>query len=132
MQGSEDKIQIKYFTDNKCLIDSLHSSSTFEEKRLILNEAIIKDMIAKREISEVKLTDTRGQLADLLTKATASSKTLCDVLQQGFGFVQFYGISTIVHYFMSYFLYIYIKYMISKDILYITFLNKPELLFFTQ
>lgn len=37
--------------------------------------------MAKREINEV--TDTRNQLADHLTEATASSETLCDVLQQG-------------------------------------------------
>lgn len=50
------------FTGNKFLIDSLQSSRTLEEKRLILDEAIIKDMMAKRKISEVKLTDTRSQL----------------------------------------------------------------------
>ena len=45
--------------------------------------------------------------------------------------VWFYGISNIVGYLMPFksILYIYIKYMICKYIVLITFLNKPELIF---
>ena len=43
--------------------------------------------------------------------------------------VWFYGISTIVGYLMPNPFYTYIKYMISKHILKITFLNKPEPVF---
>ena len=49
-----------------------------------------------------------------------------------FGLVWFYGISTIVGYLMPNPFYTYIKYMISKHILKITFLNKPELGFFVH
>lgn len=41
LQGSEGKIQIKLITYNKSLVDLLHSSRILEEKRLILDEAII-------------------------------------------------------------------------------------------
>ena len=44
--------------------------------------------------------------------------------------VWFYGILTIVGHLMPSDFYTYIKYMISKHILKITFLNKPELIFF--
>ena len=48
------------------------------------------------------------------------------------GCVEFYGISTIVGYLMPNPLYMYIKYMISKHILLITSLNKPEFILFTH
>ena len=47
----------------------------------------------------------------------------------GSGLIWFYGISTTVGHFMPNPFYKYIKYMISKHILKITFLNKPELIF---
>ena len=48
-----------------------------------------------------------------------------------FNLVGFYGISTIVGYLIpNLFLYIYIKYMISKHILLKTFLNESEFIFF--
>ena len=48
-----------------------------------------------------------------------------------FGLAWFYGTSFIVGYLMSnIFLYIYIKYMISKHILKIIFLNEPEVISF--
>ena len=47
-----------------------------------------------------------------------------------FDLVLFYGISTIVGNLMPNPFYAYIKYTISKHIFKITFLNKPELVFF--
>ena len=49
-----------------------------------------------------------------------------------FGWVGFYGISTIVGYLMPNPLYIYIRYMICKQILLITFLNGTELILLAQ
>ena len=80
---NSNDIQIECFTDNKSLHESLHSTKTLEEKRLILDEAIIKDMMDKKEINKIKWLETSKQLADPLTKATASSDKLRDVLQQG-------------------------------------------------
>ena len=50
-------------------------------------------------------------------------------LQLGTGLVWFYGISTIVGHLIPNPFYTYIKYMISKYILLIIFLNKPEFIF---
>ena len=47
-----------------------------------------------------------------------------------FGFVWFYGISTSEGHLMPNHFFTYIKFLISKHILKITFLNKPELVFF--
>ena len=48
--------------------------------------------------------------------------------------VQFYGVSTLVGHLMPnpIYIYIYIKYTISKHIWSITFLNKPEFIFFAH
>ncbi len=54
----------------------------------------------------------------------------CDLLF--IGLVWFYGISTIVGYLMPDPFYKYIKYMISKHILKMIFLNKPECIYFTH
>ena len=49
-----------------------------------------------------------------------------------FGLAWFYGISNIVGYLMLIFLCIFVKYMISKYILLMIFLNEPELIFFAH
>ena len=76
-------VEMECFTDNKSLYESLHSSKTLEEKRLILDEAIMKDMMQKGEVNKVQWIDKKFQIADPLTKGTASSETLCDVLKRG-------------------------------------------------
>ena len=83
LRVDSNDIQIECYTDNKSLYDSLHSTKILEEKRLILDEAIIKDMMNKNEINKVQWLETSKQLADPLTKATASSEKLRDVLLQG-------------------------------------------------
>ena len=80
---SSEAIQIICFTDNKSLVESLHSTRTLEEKRLILDQAILKDMMLKGEIKCVKWLEKEKQLADPLTKPTASSVMLRDVIQRG-------------------------------------------------
>ena len=77
------EIDILCFTDNKSLLDSLYSTNTLVEKRLILDEAILKEMISKKEIKEVSWIESGNQIADPLTKSTASTEKLCNVLAQG-------------------------------------------------
>ena len=60
------------------------------------------------------------------------SNPLYRYISNTYDLVWFYGISIIVGYLMPNSHLIYIKYMIFEHILWITFLNKPELIFFTQ
>ena len=77
-------IRIECFIDNKCLYDNLHSSTNVkEEKRLVLDISLIKEMMARNEINSVTLVDTKEQLADSLTKQGASSDRLCNMLKAG-------------------------------------------------
>ena len=78
-----EQIKIECYTDNKSLKESLHSTRTLEEKRLILDEAILKDMIQKGEIHKVHWIESQLQIADPLTKGTASSQRMLEVLGQG-------------------------------------------------
>ena len=68
-------ISIHSLTDNKSLVDSLHSTKTLENKKLILNRAVIKDMIKQNDINSVQWVDTHDQLADCLTKNCFFCKT---------------------------------------------------------
>jgi predicted RNase H-like nuclease len=76
-------IPVDCYTDNKSLEDSLHSTKTLENKRLILDMATIRDMLQSKEIRSVRWIDKHDQLADCLTKQTASSQVLQQVLQSG-------------------------------------------------
>ena len=80
---ADNQIIIECYTDNKSLYDSLHSSKTLEEKRLILDEAILKEMMQKGEISSVQWIDSKFMIADPLTKGTASCQKLWEVLSVG-------------------------------------------------
>ena len=55
----------------------MHSTKTLKEKRLKVDACVIREMLEKKkEISSVNLCTSETQLADCLTKATASpSKT---------------------------------------------------------
>ena len=68
---------------NKSFFDSLDFSATLERKRLVLIEVIIRYMMVKEEINDVKLVDKKRQLVDPLTKATAPSENLHNVLWHG-------------------------------------------------
>ena len=79
-----ENIKLRCYIDNKSLYDNLHSTTNVkEEKRLVLDIALLKEMMAKEEITRVDLVDTKEQLADCLTKQGASSELLRGVLASG-------------------------------------------------
>ena len=48
---NQQDITIECYTDNKSLVDSVHSSKTLQDKKLIIDMAIVKEMLQKKEIS---------------------------------------------------------------------------------
>ena len=72
----------KSLTDNKSLLDSVHSTKTLKEKRLLVDICIIRDMLQKKEISSVNWCTSKAQLRDCLTKPTASPSRLISVLHR--------------------------------------------------
>lgn len=69
-------LKIRCFTDNKSLVDALHSCRSVEDRRLRIDIAVLCDMLERGEVTEVAWVDTSGQLADCLTKKGASTERL--------------------------------------------------------
>ncbi|KAG0710632.1 Retrovirus-related Pol polyprotein from transposon RE1 [Chionoecetes opilio] len=67
-------LKIRCFTDNKSLVDALHSCRCVEDRRLRIDIAVLCDMLERVEITEVAWVDKSGQLADCLTKKGASTE----------------------------------------------------------
>ena len=76
----KDKIPIRCVTDNEALHSSVHSTSTVDDKRLLIDICCLRGMLSRGEINDVKLTSSEVQLADCLTKSTASSELLRKVI----------------------------------------------------
>ena len=72
-------LQIFAYIDNKNLHSVIHSTTAITEKRLRIEVAAIKEMIARKEIS-VRWVPTTDQLADSLTKRGSHTRKLIDVL----------------------------------------------------
>ena len=62
--------------DNKSLVTSVKSTKLIEDKRLYIDICALRQMLQKREISELQLITSKEQLADCLTKGTASPDNL--------------------------------------------------------
>ena len=71
---------ITLYTDNKSLQQSVYSTTLLRDRRLMIDMAVIREMLLNKEINSVKWIDTKSQLADCLTKEGASSEALLAVL----------------------------------------------------
>jgi len=67
-------------SDNKSVVDAINSTSVLEDKRLYIDICALRQMIERKELNRIILTTSQNQLADCLTKATASSQKLIQVL----------------------------------------------------
>lgn len=79
-----ENIEIQCFIDNNSLYENIHSTTNVkEEKRLILDISIIKEMLERKELTSVSFVKSKYQLADCFTKQGASSLRLCEVISAG-------------------------------------------------
>ena len=85
---SNEVLPIKCYVDNKSLVDSIFSTKTATEKRLKIDIFIIHDMLNENEIYSIEWCKRESQLADFLTKRTASNTKLLNVLESGNGFLE--------------------------------------------
>ena len=84
---SNEVLPIKCYVDNKSLVDSIFSTKTVTEKRLKIDIFIIRDMLNENEVYSIEWCKRESQLADFLTKRTASNTKLLYVLESGNGFL---------------------------------------------
>ena len=75
-------IDIICFTDNMSIVEHISkSTSTGNDFRLKVDMCCLRDMVNRKEICALHWIEAKLQLADCLTKATASAKNLLDVLK---------------------------------------------------
>ena len=73
-------LPIHCYNDKKILLDSVYSTKPLKEKRLKMDVSIIQEMLDKKETEFINWSSTEKQLADCLTKASASCTKLISVL----------------------------------------------------
>ena len=69
--------------DSKGLVDQLHSTKLVYERMLRIDIGIIKEMLDRKELEEVRWCSTDKQLADVLTKRGADGAKLMNSLSTG-------------------------------------------------
>ena len=85
---SNKVLPIKCYIDNKSLVDSIFSTKALTEKRLKIDICIIRDMLSKNEVCSIEWCKSEAQLADCLTKGTASNTKLLNALKNGSGLLE--------------------------------------------
>ena len=76
-------IPISCYVDNGDLVESLKSSKSVQDKRLRIEIASMKQMLDRKELTQVKWVSTKDQIANCLTKGGASPYDLLDCLKYG-------------------------------------------------
>ena len=80
--GEIESLPVVGITDNRNLADTAHSSSLIEDKRLLIEMSIIRQMINREEV-QLKWIKSGEQVSDVLTKIGASGVKLRDVVSRG-------------------------------------------------
>ena len=78
-----DILPITGVTDQEGLAKSINSTKFVEDKRLRIDLASIKQNLSQGLVKEIRLTDSKSQIADVMTKRGACNKSLLAVLQGG-------------------------------------------------
>ena len=70
-------------SDSKSLKDSLNSTKQVEERTMRPVIEHLKQMIARKEITEFNWVDTKSCHADILTKKGVAAEKILDIFQSG-------------------------------------------------
>ena len=76
------RIPMQILTDSKCLFDVVTRSSSFREKRLMIDIAVVKDAYEKEEISQIGHVCSGNNPADAFTKV-GNCDALISILDSG-------------------------------------------------
>ena len=79
---------IRCYRDSKSLVESVHSTKTLKEKSLKVDACVVREMLEKKEIESINWCPSNRQLADCLTKSSASSTKLIRVLKRESGILK--------------------------------------------
>ena len=78
----KQRIAIECVTDNRSLFDNIHSTKPISEQGLRLDIAAIREMKDKKKMS-VQWTNSRSNVANVMTKKGASASLLLETLRTG-------------------------------------------------
>ena len=76
-------IPIQCFTDRRQLVEAVYSISPILDRHLRIDISILREMLEKKEIKEIKWVNSNTQLDYSLAKRGASSDLLIDVISTG-------------------------------------------------
>ena len=79
-QANSSSIDVIVFCDNRNLVDSVHSTTSIEDRRLLIDVCVLRDMVSNGEINNFSWIPTDLQIANCLTKQGASTNNLLKVL----------------------------------------------------
>lgn len=76
------KINVIVFCDNRNLVDSVYSSTIIEDKRLLIDVCVLRDMVSNGEIKDFRWLSADLQMANCLTKQGAPTNNLVRVMNE--------------------------------------------------
>jgi hypothetical protein len=74
-------IPISVISDNRSLVDAVHTSTSVDSSRLQIDISILREMIQEGEIKQFRWIETKRQVANALTKAGAPVEYLLSILK---------------------------------------------------
>ena len=78
--GSGLDVDILIYCDNRNIVDCVKTCTSIQDKRLLIDIAVLRDMLSRKEISEIIWIPTDKQLSNCLTKQGASAQSLIKIL----------------------------------------------------
>ena len=73
-------VNVVIFCDNRNLVDSVHSTTSIEDRRLMIDVCVLRDMVSHGEINNFSWIPSDLQIANCLTKQGAPTNNLLRVL----------------------------------------------------
>ena len=78
--GSDTSVNVVVYCDNRNLVDCIKSCTSIEDKRLLVDVSVLRDMVSHGEINDIKWVSTDKQLSNCMTKQGAPSYSLIHAL----------------------------------------------------
>ena len=76
----EESLSVTLRTDNKSLFDAIGATNLFQDKRLRVDLAALREMNDNDELN-IEWVDFKSQITDVLTKIESSKRNLLQIVQ---------------------------------------------------
>ena len=81
MHTPSTEIKISILSDNRSLVDAVHTTTQMENKRLQIDISILREMLELGDLHQFRWIETKYQVANALTKAGAPSDYLMNIIR---------------------------------------------------